>query len=767
VNTFYKAFCESLRAASNYNSVDQVRPVVILWTDKERQWESLLSRLQADLPLLVLGAFDPATRTGPAIWLRCMVERILPEADWLDTETPIIYLPGVSKQELRAVEDAPKLLQPLAELQYRGVLWTQKNGKDWTIAAFLQSADKGLNIETSGDSATREAMQRALLKLADEPIEELRKDAPLTASRFNALLNPDQVRCLLLWMDAPAKQRAALNAAEWSAFRADCKQHYNFDPETEGEITAATLLGDRQHAWNAVWNRYAEAPLRYSYLPDLLRRAKPAKSDGMFYIAASWPQENEAGETAVRNALLALDNAPHSAVQNGLVKLEKEHGERRDWVWGELGHAPLATILPALLTLAEMTATALGGTSPQDIAAAYIADGWKADASVLEALAGVESGEDVAAVKSVIRTLYLPWLQSSAEAFQKAIAQHPLPLPAGTAPTPKPGRCLLFADGLRYDVAKRLTEALERKGLSVKADWRFGAFPGVTPTAKPAVSPVASLLGAGTEFGAVVLADGAKAEAPILRRELANAGYPALMGDDLGTPTAAAWTESGSLDAYGHAQGWKLARRVQEEIRELAERVQALLASGWQEVRIVTDHGWLLLPGGLPTVSLPLHLTDARKGRCARLKPSATFDGQTVPWHWDSTVRIAVAPGIGCYIAGKEYEHGGLSPQESVIPVLTVTAQANGTAAVTIQDVKWHGMRCRIQTMGTVVGMTADLRTKAADASTSLLDEPKAIRDGQASLVVADDSQVGNAAFVVILDADGGVLAQHLTTVGG
>jgi len=32
---------------------------------------------------------------------------------------PIFYLPGVSRQDLRAVESCPEYLKPLAELQYR------------------------------------------------------------------------------------------------------------------------------------------------------------------------------------------------------------------------------------------------------------------------------------------------------------------------------------------------------------------------------------------------------------------------------------------------------------------------------------------------------------------------------------------------------------------------------------------------------------------------------------------------------------------------
>ena len=62
----------------------------------------------------------------------------------------------------------------------------------------------------------------------------------------------------------------------------------------------------------------------------------------------------------------------------------------------------------------------------------------------------------------------------------------------------------------------------------------------------------------------------------------------------------------------------------------------ALLEAGWQQVVIITDHGWLLLPGGLPKAELPELLTTVRKARCARLKPLAATDQRTVPWFWDA-----------------------------------------------------------------------------------------------------------------------------------
>ncbi len=145
----------ALETAGEYNAQDQTPPAVILWTDKERQWEPLAPRLRGALPqFLTLGPYAPAERTGPAIWIKCMIERALPEASWPDDAVPVLYLPGVSRHELRAVEECPRDLQPLAELQYRGVWFTQENTKDWTVFAFLGSKRGGLALEVAGDGET-------------------------------------------------------------------------------------------------------------------------------------------------------------------------------------------------------------------------------------------------------------------------------------------------------------------------------------------------------------------------------------------------------------------------------------------------------------------------------------------------------------------------------------------------------------------------------------------------------------------------------------
>jgi predicted ATP-dependent Lon-type protease len=45
-------------------------------------------------------------------------------------------------------------------------------------------------------------------------------------------------------------------------------------------------------------------------------------------------------------------------------------------------------------------------------------------------------------------------------------------------------------------------------------------------------------------------------------------------------------------------------------LEELRRKIDGLLAVGWKRVRVVTDHGWLLLPGGLPKIELSSVMVD-------------------------------------------------------------------------------------------------------------------------------------------------------------
>lgn len=120
-DTVIEALARSLAAAAKHNSNDVMEPSAVLWTDQDSQWRAIIPALRRLLPqLLTYGAYDPEHRTGPSIWLRCVVDGALETPDIPDGATPIIYLPGVSRQALRAVQECPDSLKPLVELQYRG-----------------------------------------------------------------------------------------------------------------------------------------------------------------------------------------------------------------------------------------------------------------------------------------------------------------------------------------------------------------------------------------------------------------------------------------------------------------------------------------------------------------------------------------------------------------------------------------------------------------------------------------------------------------------
>ena len=224
----------------------------------------------------------------------------------------------------------------------------------------------------------------------------------------------------------------------------------------------------------------------------------------------------------------------------------------------------------------------------------------------------------------------------------------------------------------------------------------------------------------------------------------------------------------GQIDRYGHEHGIRLARHLDGELRDIVDRISSLLNAGWQQVTVITDHGWLLLPGGLPKAELPQYFTEPRKGRCARIKPGEPVDQQTVPWHWDEDVRVAVPYGIGCYQANEEYEHGGLSPQECVVPILTVRKSSDSPSrTVSITTVKWTGLRCNVEVEGDVTGCMVDIRDKPGDPTTSVLVSAKPVGDDGSVALFARDEHEGRTVTVVVIGPDGALLAQTYTTVGG
>ena len=758
-------------AAQAYAAGDQTPPCAVLWPDPERMWEDIMPELQPMLPeLFLLGSYAPETRTGPALWLRCIEARVVEHAPSMGT-TPIFYLPGINQEKLRSAEDFPHELAAMVELQYRGTTWLHVNGKEWTPYAFLVSKHGGLGLDVAKDQATLDALRGALPTLMVEPLSHL-QGRRLDSEFFNALVAPDATGLLLRWLSDSEVFRQRRSEAEWKAFCQQCKTDFRFDPVKDGPLKAAQLLAGRANHWSTVWQRFAEAPATYPGIVEWLKRAAP-RDRTIFDSAEVWPHMNEGEEQELQQALHSLVDRPQDEVIRRVAELEAQHAGRRGYAWQKLGLSPLATALESLAQLAELCRAAPGGPTPDAYAEYYASTGWRVDAAALATMAACGSQEQYGAVLGIVRAVYLPWLENAARHLQQLVRDKGQSVSKRRKPLEAtPGRLVLFADGLRMDVARQMVAKLMLVGVETTLSWEWSTITSVTASAKPAASPIADFVQGGEaddQFSTRLVSTGQILTQDRFITALIAHGWQFLRSEEIGDPSGSGWTEAGALDKRGHAEGWKLARSVETEVRDLVSRIGALLKAGWTEVIVVTDHGWLLVPGGLPKVELKSFLAEHRWGRCAAVKSGAQTGMDTFRWHWNPGVSIVSPPGAGCFRASMEYSHGGISLEEMVIPVLHVTAAKPVGDAARLLEAKWTGAKCRVVVGGHCVGVRVDVRTSQSDPNTSLLSDKQArepTTGGKVTVFLEDDSDIGRDAVIVLLDASGQVIHALSTTLG-
>ncbi|MDE0104068.1 MAG: BREX-1 system phosphatase PglZ type B [Bryobacterales bacterium] len=769
-------FAAAIRAKAGVSG-DRVSPCAILWPDYRREWDGLIPIARSHIPeLLVLGEFHPDDRTGPAIWLRCMVDRTIDSPYVPADHPPIIYLPGVKRGQLRAGEDCPEALRPLVELMYRGVVWHHPNGRDWNVRAFLRLGPDGVpagpGLDIASDGATRAALLRAIEKVFTDSSSDLH--GRLDASDFNRFLGVKVERDMLLWLGDPTATRNSMDDNRWDAFRDEAKRKLRFDPDTGIDVEAGRRMAEGQGRWRDVWSRFEEMPAHFQQVPDVLRRSR--SSDVLLPERPDrWPDINDQEEASLQNAVAELPNLTHAAACRKVQNLEEEHASRRRWVWARMGRSPFATVLRPLACLAEASAKSMGGQTPDDIARVYAERGWQADQAAREALALTPEGHE-AVIKSAIRHLHEPWLRESAQAFQRAVRAHPSREPrVGTLADEN--ECILFVDGLRYELGRRLATCIEDHELNADVLPRWAAIPTVTATAKPAVTPVAGGIAGdqlGADFQPVLRGSSRPITAPVLRESMREKGY-VVVGDQSPdfrpAPTARGWLEAGSIDRHGHHHdSVEFSRLVDQELRSLVRQVVRLIEVGWRSIRIVTDHGWLLLPNGLPMVPLSKHLTASKWARCAVLAPRARPDVPCWPWHWNTYEEFASPSGIACFSKRPEYAHGGLSVQECLIPEIRVTAKAEASARgpvrARIQSVHWTRMRCSVTVEAGGRDVTVDLRLGGPAGESVVLASKAPDENGVVKLVLTADDQEDAALVVVVYAPDGRILAQRATRKG-
>lgn len=752
-------------------------PAAILWPDPERQFASVYESLRGALAprgiaLYQLGAYDPTTGTGPAIWLRCLLDTDLPGASPAPGTVPVILLPGVTSAALKHPQTLDREVHSLVELQYRGEIFrNRRQARDWTIGPFLRSPEQGLGLDVASDGRTDDAAAAALKTLIVYPLRDL-PNRKLTAEDFHRLIEPDEVRRLLQWISDPPAAKAGRSANEWESFRALMRGTYAIDVNAKGaRQMAVERLAKGGGAWAKVLARVDDAPQQWRIVCEQMRAAEPSQQGLFEDPTPGTSADNLHQETLLAGELERAADLPHAEALARVIALEDQHRTRRVTRWARLGEAPLAQALEPLARLAVGVREPVPGGDVPGIAQAYADEGCGVDMALIDALAA--SGAHVAIVGSIARSLYLPWLDNLSNRFRQAMdncgaSARPQPLKVA------PGTCLLFVDGLRYDIGRRLAERLSASEV-LRLSWRLAPIPTITATAKPIVTPVADQIGGAgrvADFLPMETSSGKPATTDTLRAAMKARGVDVLLGNDTrgpSAPHAIGWTECGNLDKDGHMMGARLAAQVAGEIEMIAHRVEALRRAGWARVRIVTDHGWLLVPGGLPKATIAASIVDTAWSRVARLADGAAPEVKSMPWHWDESVRIAVPPGASAFRAGEEYAHGGISLQECVIPDILIGEEsgANRSASgVRIKSIAWRRYRLSVTLVADAPDHEIEVRLIERDPSSRVSAERFSADGNQIDLRVDPDMDEQTPVVVVLLDEHGSVVDARKTIIG-
>ena len=684
--------------AKRYHPALESAPTAILWTDEKREWEALIPQIKTALPeLFSLGAYSPEERTGPGVWLRMVADRQAGEVG--AGVTPILYLPGVGNGQLRAdlrgLKDDPHLA-PLAELQYRGTFWRQENSKDWTPRAFLESKRGGLGLKVVGNQETVQALKAAMGKLLNQNLPSL-EHLTIDERYLDDLINPSPDETVLRWLTAPEAIQEEKGEA-WVSFVATTRTRFGVDLGRGVLVVAQKILASQPgEAAYPLWEKYGAHWQSYPDAYEVFRNIAPPD---LFQGADRYPRENEADEKLLAQELLKAASMEPKAAAFAVLAQEDRHAARRETLWAAQGHAPLAMALADLAVISVAFLEPLTGGNVLDAAWHYAESGWEIDAAARAAMAIAQQADLEKPIYAVLAVLYRRWLEKQAEGFQALVKRDGYP--HWGLPAVPDGVVVLFVDGLRFDLARELEMGLLAEGLTTQLEPGFTSIPSVTSSGKVWVSPAcksaSSPLPPGEGPG-VRAPQGFEPRLPKgaytadkLRRAMEGEVFSLVDCSDPSFAYGKGWAEfSGDIDGDGHNKGLRLARAVSTHLEDLARAIRRLLAAAWKEVWVVSDHGWLLLPGGLPKVELPAKLTETKWGRCAVLKDaSGDQDMLVLPWSFDPAVRVALAPGISAFSSGREYDHGGLSLQESVVPFLRVQRKDAVAGLPRFLSVSWN-----------------------------------------------------------------------------
>jgi PglZ domain len=333
---------------------------------------------------------------------------------------------------------------------------------------------------------------------------------------------------------------------------------------------------------------------------------------------------------------------------------------------------------------------------------AYVDRWWEIDRAHLSVRAACGRISGLQHVRRVADLAYFECTSAINDRFTELvgveIAWPPAELPSATTlgdelwSTTSARKAVIVADGLRWDLARSLQAVCSSMAIHSLA----ATIPSKTAFGMAAMLPIQGVdIKVSFDKGVMIRTsddanlstrDGRKAflEARLPRK----GGKPGVGFIDLeellnGTPLPSlpvAVIFDNTIDEQGHKVTHELPGLVEQLTSKLRRAVERLHELGINEVHVVTDHGFLLLPAdmvnGLGRPSVGLAQVLRREDRWCALKPDAPVTGLIrlpLPMATDPVV-LGFPRGVRTLVETGDYCHGGISLQETVIPHLVSTA---------------------------------------------------------------------------------------------
>ncbi|HEY5509341.1 MAG TPA: hypothetical protein VIK29_11755, partial [Paludibacter sp.] len=180
-------------------------------------------------------------------------------------------------------------------------------------------------------------------------------------------------------------------------------------------------------------------------------------------------------------------------------------------------------------------------------------------------------------IKSLIQSIYKPWLESITNKFQQLIEKDTSPFSGQVANT-ETESFVLFVDTFRFELAEEFCNRLLDQKYKVSLETNWSAIPSLTPTAKPNASPIANMVSLTSDIKDFrpQLQSGKDLQTEAFRDALVTKDFKYVFSSGDISPDMKCWQEIGDIDTKGHEEQSGMVKRIEE----LFEQVQEMLDVG-------------------------------------------------------------------------------------------------------------------------------------------------------------------------------------------